>query len=74
MKKFQVAILKKALALLQQEFGKTRCKEKCAGCMQCWVDIAIIQLDAIIALVDEEQWKKKGSHAPGNASGGTVKP
>ncbi len=54
----KIKVLKSALAILKREFTKTSCKkERVGSCLQCWVDISIIQLEAIINLVDEELWR-----------------
>lgn len=58
MTKTDIKKLQSALDILKKEFGKHRCNEKVASCVQCWVDIAIIQLEAIINLVDETKWKR----------------
>lgn len=57
MKTNDIKKLYSALEVLKKEFGKSKCKEKCASCIQCWVDISIIQLEAIINLVDESKWE-----------------
>ena len=55
--KSEIKTLYKTLDILKKEFGKTKCKEKCASCTQCWFDMSIIQLEAILNLCDESLWK-----------------
>ncbi|MCR4312992.1 MAG: hypothetical protein NUV58_01990 [Candidatus Roizmanbacteria bacterium] len=47
-----------ALDVLKKNWGKTKCKEACATCIQCWVDISITQLEGITAFMDLRKWKK----------------